>query len=122
MKLSEGLLIGCQFLLVVSDDVHHIQLEILLVEQQVLVLGMDVDQSFSEFLQHSQLYGCIIDERATFSCRRQFPSDDTVCRIIFDIVLLEEILHTVAREVELRFDHTFLSTLLDGFRVSPLTQ
>ena len=83
---------------------------------------MDVHQSFAEFLQHRQLYGCVIDEGATFSCSCQFPSDDTVCSIIFDIVLFEEILHTVAREVELRFDHTFLSPLFDGFRVSPLTQ
>ena len=43
LQLAIGLLIGCQFFLVVGDDVYHVQLEVLLLQQQVLMLGMDVN-------------------------------------------------------------------------------
>ena len=38
LQLAVSLLISCQFFLVVGNDVHHAQLEVLLLQQQVLVL------------------------------------------------------------------------------------
>ena len=38
-----------QLLLVVGDDVHHIQLEVLAIKQQILVLAVYVDELFAQF-------------------------------------------------------------------------
>ena len=47
-----ALLIGCQLLGVVGNDVEHAHLEILLVQQQVLVLGVYIHKSLTQFLEH----------------------------------------------------------------------
>ena len=51
MILRIGLLVELLLFLVACNDVDHVQLEILLVEQQVLMLRMDVHQLFAEFFQ-----------------------------------------------------------------------
>ena len=67
LNLFESDLIVGQFFLVASDDIDHAQLEILFVEQQVLVLGVDIDEAFAEFLEHGELYGRVVDEGSTLT-------------------------------------------------------
>ena len=45
-----GLLVSFELIGVARYDINHIQLEILLVKQQILVLGMDINQLVTEFL------------------------------------------------------------------------
>ena len=81
---------------VICDDIHHTKLEVLLIQKKVLVLGMDIDELFTEFFQQSQLYRCIVDESATLASTRQFTADDTVGGIVFDIIIIKECLHSIA--------------------------
>ena len=95
-------------------------MEILLVEQQVLVLGVDIHKPFAKFFQHRQLHGGVVDERTTFARCHQFAADDTVFRIVLDVVILEEIVHPIARKVEMGFDNALVGSILDGLGVSTL--
>ena len=45
-----GLLVSLEFVGITRNDIHHTQLEILLVQQEILMLGMDIDQLVAEFL------------------------------------------------------------------------
>ena len=58
----ERLLIVLQLTAVARNDIDYRQLEVLLVEQQVLVLGVYVDQAFTQFLEHREGYGGVVDE------------------------------------------------------------
>ena len=89
------LLILGEWLGIICDDIHHTQLEVLFIQQKVLVLRMDVDKLFTKFFQQIQLYGGVVDKGTALTCTRQFTSDDTVCRIVFDIILIEEGLQTI---------------------------
>ena len=118
----EGLLILGQLTGIVGNDINHAHLEVLLVEQQVLMLGVDIDKSFTEFLEHRELHGRVVDEGTALTGGCQLAADDGLVGIILDVVLDKEVLHIVAREVELRLDDAFIGSLLDGFRVGALPQ
>ena len=119
---GERLLIGFQLLGVLSENVNHVELKILLSQQQVLVLRMDVDQLLAELLEQSQRHGRVVDEGAAFARRHQFPAHDRVGSILFDVVFVEKVGHWIARQVEMRLDDALFGSLLDAFRVGSLSQ
>ena len=86
------------------------------------MLGVYIHQTFAQFLQQGELYGCIVNESATLACRGEFTTDNAVALLVFDIVVAEEVLHVVAREVELGLNDALVGALLDGLQVGALTQ
>ena len=116
------LLIGCELLIVLSDDVHHVELEVFLLQQQVLVLRMDVYELFAQLSHPGEGHRSIVDEGTAFACRRQLSSDDGVVAIVVDVVVIEERLHSVSRKVEMGFYHAAVSACLDGLGVGSVTQ
>lgn len=116
------LLVLCQFLLVGGEDVDNTQLEVLLVEQQVLVLGVHVNEFLSQLFEHAELYGGVVDECAALARGEQFAAHDAVVGVVLDVIVVEEGVHAVACQVEVGFDHALVGSLHDGLRVGPLTQ
>ena len=115
------LLIGRQSLRIVSNGVQNIQLEILLAEQEVLMLRMDVDEAFTQFLQGGETDGRVVDEGTALACTRQFAPDDAFRSVEIKVVLLEEIAHTILTYVEFSLYHTTLCPSLDRLGVCPLS-
>ena len=111
--MGEAFGIMLAFGLVVTDDVEYAHLEILLREQQVLMLGMDVEQSFAELAQVGNGRRRIVDERAALACCCQFAADDAVMPVEVEVVLLEEGIQSVAVEVELCLDDASVGSVLD---------
>ena len=114
-------LVVCQFLGVIGNNVEHTHLEVLFVQQQVLMLRVYIHEAFTQFLEHRQLHGGVVDKRPTFACCCQFSADNTVVGIVFYVVLIEEILHVIARQVEVGFYHASFSSLLQGLQVCSLS-
>ena len=115
------LLIGRQSLCIVGNGVQNVQLEILLAEQEVLMLRMDVDEAFTQFLQGGETDGRVVDEGTALACTRQFAPDDAFCSVEIKVVLLEEIAHTILTYVEFSLYHTTLCPSLDRLGVCPLS-
>ena len=111
-----------QFILVSGQDVDDVQLEVLFVQQQVLVLGMHVDEHFPQFLELAHGSGRIVDERPALAGYRDFTADDTFFSVELQIVAFEELLHAVGTQVENGFDDTFRHTVFYGFTVCALTE
>ena len=85
------------------------------------MLAVDVHQMLAQFLEHRERHRTVVDERAALARRGELAADDAVIGIIVDVIVLEESLHVVARQVEVGFYHTFLLRLLDDLGVGPLT-
>ena len=114
-SLMEGVVsffVISQFLSIVCNDVEYAELEVLFVEHQILVLRMYIHKTFAQFFEHRQLHGGVVDKGSALACRCQFPTDDAVVGIIFDIVVIEERLHIVSREVEVGLNHASVGPLL----------
>ena len=62
-----SLFVFSEQLLARGDDVHHLQLEVLFVQQQVLVLTVYVDELFAQSLDGGQRHGYIVDKGTAFS-------------------------------------------------------
>ena len=121
-QLREGLLIVCQLLLVAGDDVNHAQLEVLLVQQQVLVLRVYVDQTFAQLLEHGERHGGVVDKGTALARCGQLTTDDGILGLVLNVVVIKEGFHVIAAQVEVGLDDTLVCPLLDGLRVSALTQ
>ncbi len=120
--LAEKTLVGGALLVILCDDVNNVQLEVLLLQEQVLVLGVDVHQLLSEFSHPGERYGGVVDEGTALASRRQFPADDCVGGVIVDVVVSEELLHIVPRQVEVcLYDATVLASL-DCLGVGPVAE
>ena len=119
---------GGQAFGVLAQDVEHAELEVLTSEQQVLVLGVDIDESVAEFLEDAERHGRVVDEGAALARSRQFASDDALAAVEVEVVLSEEICERwvftsacVVRHVEFGFDNATLCPNLDGSGVGPLS-
>ena len=108
--------------LVLCQQVQYLQLEILLGQQQVLVLGVDVDELFAQCLQLCQSHRRVVDEGAALARSRQFAAYDTLPAIVIHVHLFEERLHGIAGHVEGSLDDATLRSLPYGLAVSPLSQ
>ena len=64
----ESLLIVGEFFGILSNDIDHTQLEVLLVQQQVLMLRVHIDQALTQFLEHRQRHRGVVDKRTTLTC------------------------------------------------------
>ena len=120
-QLTVGLLISGQLTVVLCNDVNHAQLEVMMFEQQVLVLRVNVNQLFAQFLQQGQADGRVVDEGTALACRCQFAADDGILVVAFYPVVVKKILHLVARQIEMRLYHAFVGSGLDALRVGTLT-
>ena len=80
---------------ILRHNVHHIELEIFLLQQQVLVLAMNIHQLLAQFAQGREPHRRVVDEGAAFSAGAHLTPQDAVVGIIVDVVLCEEILHVV---------------------------
>ena len=96
-------------------------MEVLLVEQQVLVLRVDIDELFAQLLQHGQRHGRVVDEGSAFAGSGELAADDGVFAVVVDVVVGEERLHVVARQVEVCLDDTAFGTLFQRFGVGALS-
>ncbi len=109
-------------MVVAGNDVDHRQLEVLLAEQQVLVLRVNVDQLFAQLLERLQRDGRIVDEGSALAGGGQLAADDGVVGVVLYIVVAEEGLHAVARQVEVGLDDALVGALLQRLRVGALSQ
>ena len=64
----ESLLVVGEFFGILSNDIDHTQLKVLLVQQQVLMLRMHIDQALTQFLEHRQRHRGIVDKRTALTC------------------------------------------------------
>ena len=81
---------------VVGNNIDHLKLEILLVEQQILMLRVHIHQLVSKLLQHRKCHWRIVDESTALAGSSQFAADDTITCIVLNIVFVEKRLHVVA--------------------------
>ena len=115
-------LVGIERFLMVGNNVEHVQLEVLLAQQQVLVLGMYVEELFTQFFQLRQRGRGVVDEGTRLTHRGEFTTDDALCTIEIEVILLKERFQSVLGEVERGFHHTAFGVCLDGTGVGTLSQ
>ena len=118
----ESLLISTELSVVLCKNIQNIHLKTFLVEQEILMLAVHVDELFSQQFHLRQRSRCIVNEGAALSIGRNFSSQNTFFRIVFDVVFQKELFHTVRSNAEPGFDNAFRSSVLDGFYVSSLSQ
>ena len=85
-------------------------MEVLATEKQVLVLAMHIDKTLAQLLEDGKRHGGVVDESATLSGSGYLAAHDAVGGIIFDVIIGEERLHVVLREVEMSFNDTSVCT------------
>ena len=83
---------------------------------------MDVDQAFSQLSHQAERHGCVVDEGTAFACGSQLAADDGVVGVIVDVVLSEEALHVVSRQVEVSLDGASVASGLDGLGVGSVAE
>ena len=115
------LLVVRQSVSILRHRVEDVQLEVLLAEQEVLMLRMDVDESFTQFLQGGEAHRRVVDKGTALACTRQFAPDDALRSVEIKVVLLEEIAHTILTYVEFCFHHTALCPSLNRLGVGSLS-
>ena len=81
-------------------------------QQEILMLRMDIDQAASQFLQDGKRYGRIVDESSRLAGSEQFAPEDTGGRIKLQVVVEEEAVELIFRDVESRFDDTSVSPVI----------
>ena len=104
--------------LVLCDDIHHIELEVFLLQQEILVLRMYIDELFPQFPHLGQRYRCVIDKGTAFPCCRQLTADNGIRQIFIDVIVGEELLHIIFRQIEVCLDDATISASLDRLAVS----
>ena len=112
-----GGVVHLHLFLVAGDDVHHVELEVLFLQQQVLVLRVDVNELFAEFAHLGERHGCVVDEGTAFASGGQFSANDGIRQIFVDVIVDEELPHVISREVEVRLDDAAIPSRLDGLGV-----
>ena len=115
------LLIGGQLGIVVRQQVEHVQLEALLVEQEVLMLGVDIDEQLAQLFHLRQRGRCVVDEGTALTRSIKLAAQDALV-FVLQFVGFEERLHAIGRHVEVRLNDAFRSPLADGLHVGTLTQ
>ena len=85
--------------------------ELLRREDQVLVLGVNVDQACPQFAQLRQLHRDIVDESAAFARRGDDAREGRFGGVV-EVVLVEERLHVAPRQVENPFDRAVARRVL----------
>ena len=90
-------------------------------EGEGLVLGVNVDDTWSQSFEERKLYRGVVGESKTLGRRKDFPTENKEI-VIVDIGLLEKRLQTETRDVETGLDDTL--TLLVGQHgsIGPLSQ
>ena len=83
---------------------------------------MDVDQAFAQLSHQAERNGGVVDEGTAFACGSQLAADDGVVGVIVDIVLSEEALHVVSRQVEVCLDGASVASCLDGLGVGSVAE
>ena len=91
-------------------------------QQEILVLRMDIDQAVSQFLQDGKRYGRIVDKSSRLAGSEQFAPEDTGGRIKLQVVVEEEAVELIFRDVESRLDDTFAGTFLYAFVIGSLSE
>ena len=79
-----------KLLTVARNDVHNVQLEVLLAEQQVLMLAVYVDELLAELAHKGECHGRIVDEGATLAISVHLATQQTLLRLVVEVVLFEE--------------------------------
>ena len=87
--------------------------ELLRGENQVLVLGVYVDQAGAEFAQLRELDWNVVDEGAALA-GRGYHARNVRFGSIVEVVLVEKRLHAAVRKVESPFDHAVARRVFHG--------
>ena len=106
---------------ILAQYVEDAELEVLASEQQVLVLGVDVDEAVGKLSEQVELDRCVVDEGTALAGGGEFAADDAVVSVEVEVVLLEKVLECVVVYVELGFDDAACGPSLDGSGVGPLS-
>src|SRR5574344_243922 len=86
---------------VLRNDIYGIELEILLLQQEILVLGVDIHEHFAK-LSHLMYGGRrVIDKASALSCRCQFAPNDAVFWVEVNVIILKPFADAILREVEM---------------------
>ena len=120
LKLSIAVLIVMQLRGVISYNVQHIKLKILLLQQQVLMLGVYVYEPFSQCFHLLKACRWVVDKCSRLATSHEFASQDAILGLILYVMFIEESLHAIVAQVEMRLYNALLLTFLDGFAVGPL--
>ncbi len=115
------LAVESQCLGVVRQDVEHVELEALGVEQQVLMLRVDVDKLFAQFAHLGKRCGGVVDE-GTALARSLYLATQYALIVILQLILVEEWAHAVGANHEARLDDTLRCPAADGLAVGALAQ
>ena len=79
-----------KLLTIARNDVHNVQLEVLLAEQQVLMLAVHVDELLAELAHKGECHRRIVDEGATLAISVHLATQQTLLRLVVEVVLFEE--------------------------------
>ena len=116
------LLVNLELVGILSDDIHHIQLEVFFLQKKILMLRMDIHELLSQFSHTGERHRGVIDEGTALAGCSQLSSDDCIIGIIVDVVIIEEFLHTISGEIEVSLYHASVSSSLDRLAVGTVTQ
>ena len=75
---------------------------------------MDIDEAFAQFLEHRELHRGVVDEGTALAGCQQFATDDAVFGVVLNVVVAEEGVQIVARQVEMGLDDALVGSLFDG--------
>ena len=79
-----------KLLTIARNDVHNVQLKVFLAEQQVLMLAVHVDELLAELAHKGECHRRIVDEGATLAISVHLATQQTLLRLVVEVVLFEE--------------------------------
>ena len=84
------------------------------------MLRMDINQLFPQFFHGSKRYRGVVDKGPALSRAVDFPSHDTVCCIIIDVILFEKVEKIVFADIKMSFNQAFILSRSDEFCVGSI--
>ena len=102
--------------------IEHIQLEILISQQQILVLGMDIDKSVTQLLELCNSNRCIVYKSPAATRHRHLATHNTFALVIFEFILIKEGFQIVPLEIEATLYYALIGTFAHHLCIGTLSE
>ena len=114
-----------KLLAVARNDIHNVQLEVFLAEQQVLMLAVHIDELFAKLAHKGERHRRVVDEGATLAVGVHLATQQTLLRLVVEVVVLEEVFQHVGvvdTKVECGFYDALVATALHLLRIGAVAK
>ena len=81
--------------LIASYQINHIELEVLLAQEQVLMLAVDVDKAFAQVLHLLEGDRAVVDEGTALAIGSHLTAHDAILLIVVEVMFFKESLEMI---------------------------